>query len=88
MSSQTRNEKLKLHKAKLSCSIIKNFEFLVYERVHVNPDNVRTKSALIVYPIFNLSKQHTEGETSVKHFGLKIKMYMLIKCKRWENCFN
>ena len=79
MTSQTRNEKFELHKAKLS-AVLLNFDFLVYERVHVNPDTIRTKSALIVL-IFNLSKQYKEGETSVKKFDLKIKMYILIMCR-------
>ena len=48
---ETRN--LTLHEAQPSAVL--NFEFLVRERVLVNPDNARTKSALNVL-IFSLSK--------------------------------
>ena len=48
---ETRN--LTLHEAQPSAVL--NFEFLVRERVLVNPDNARTKSAENLL-IFNLSK--------------------------------
>ena len=48
---ETRN--LTLHEAQPSAVL--NFEFFVRERVLVNPDNARTKSALNVL-IFSLSK--------------------------------
>ena len=48
---ETRN--LTLHEAQPSAVL--NFEFLVRERVLVNPDNARTKSALNIL-IFSLSK--------------------------------
>ena len=48
---ETRN--LTLHEAQPSAVL--NFEFLVRERVLVNPDSARTKSALNVL-IFSLSK--------------------------------
>ena len=48
---ETRN--LTLHEAQPSAVL--NFEFLVRERVLVNPDNAQTKSALNVL-IFSLSK--------------------------------
>ena len=49
---ETRN--LRLHEAHSSAML--NFEFLVRERVLVNPDNARTKSAQHVL-IFNSSKR-------------------------------
>jgi hypothetical protein len=49
---ETRN--LTLHEAQPPSAVL-NFEFLVRERVLVNPDNARTKSALNVL-IFSLSK--------------------------------
>ena len=48
---ETRN--LTLHEAQPSAVL--NFEFLVRERVLVNPDNARTKSALNIL-IFSLSE--------------------------------
>ena len=52
-SSLTMNEKFQ-YRTRRPCAVLKNFEFIVSERVRVNPDNSRAESALI-FLLFKLN---------------------------------
>ena len=58
MSSVTMNKKFQYHTQKATCGI-ENFEFIVRERVQVNPDNSQAMRALI-FLLFKLNTLHKE----------------------------